>query len=221
MKEVENTGEKYSRGKIYKIISSNTDDVYIGSSCEPYLSNRLAKHVSNYNNYLKGKHHYTTAYKVLEKGNYQIIWLEDCSCERRDQLVARERWYIENTPNCINKVIVGRTYTEYYHDNKTKITDRCKLYYENNKEIVNKRNKLYRESNKDKVTTIKKAYRENNKDVIKVKQKEYRDINKDKINAWKSSKIECECGCTITLNNKANHKKSAKHIKALEQKNKV
>ena len=34
----------YSRGKIYKIVSDCTDKIYIGSTCEKYLSNRLAGH---------------------------------------------------------------------------------------------------------------------------------------------------------------------------------
>ena len=38
----------YSKGKIYKIVCNNTGLIYIGSTCEPTLARRLAKHVGNY-----------------------------------------------------------------------------------------------------------------------------------------------------------------------------
>ena len=36
----------YSKGKIYKIYNIIDDDIYIGSTCCPLLSQRLAKHKS-------------------------------------------------------------------------------------------------------------------------------------------------------------------------------
>jgi len=48
---------KYNRGKIYKLINKKLDeeDIYIGSTCEKYLSGRLAGHVRCYKGYLNGK----------------------------------------------------------------------------------------------------------------------------------------------------------------------
>ena len=56
---------KYSRGKIYKIICNVTGLVYVGSTCEPALARRLAGHRRSYKAYLNGKKYYVTSFKVL------------------------------------------------------------------------------------------------------------------------------------------------------------
>jgi hypothetical protein len=59
--------------------------------------------------------------------------MEEFPCENKDQLRARERYYIENT-ECINKYIPNRTKREYYLDNKTELLKYHKEYYGLNKE---------------------------------------------------------------------------------------
>jgi predicted GIY-YIG superfamily endonuclease len=44
---------KYQQGKIYKIVCNETGDIYIGSTIEPTLARRLAKHVAKYKFWLK------------------------------------------------------------------------------------------------------------------------------------------------------------------------
>ena len=63
----------YSRGKIYKIVDNTNNNVYVGSTCEPTLARRLAKHVGSYRNYLKYKYHFITSIKILENENYDIV----------------------------------------------------------------------------------------------------------------------------------------------------
>ena len=46
---------KYQNGKIYKIVDVGYNKCYIGSTCEA-LSQRMARHRSNYKRYLQGKH---------------------------------------------------------------------------------------------------------------------------------------------------------------------
>ena len=100
----------YNLGKIYKLVSG--DLTYIGSTCEPTLARRLAGHRSDYNRWKAGKSHFVTSFKILEQGNYDMVLIEDCPCEKKDQLHKRERYYID-TLECINKVIPGRTMDEY------------------------------------------------------------------------------------------------------------
>jgi|GEM_PF-6668335 len=45
---------KYSNGKIYKLVSNHCDKPYIGSTTQP-LANRKAGHRSGYKGYLDGK----------------------------------------------------------------------------------------------------------------------------------------------------------------------
>ena len=56
----------YQLGKLYKIIDLDSNQCYIGSTCEPILlAKRLAKHLSDYRQHLKGKGRYITSNKLL------------------------------------------------------------------------------------------------------------------------------------------------------------
>jgi hypothetical protein len=93
----------YSNGKIYKIVCNTTGKCYIGSTCSPYLSTRLAQHRNNFKSFLKGKFNYVSSYEVLENNNYDIVLLELFPCSCKEELLARERFYIENT-ECVNLI---------------------------------------------------------------------------------------------------------------------
>ena len=67
---------KYQRGKIYKVASNKTEDIYIGSTCET-LSRRLSQHRQDYKKYLKGKHDYITCWEVLKTDDYFIVLIEN------------------------------------------------------------------------------------------------------------------------------------------------
>jgi hypothetical protein len=67
----------YQKGKIYRIVCNITGLTYYGSTCEPTLARRLAKHVGNYKRFKDGKEEsYMTSYKVLEGGDYTIVLVE-------------------------------------------------------------------------------------------------------------------------------------------------
>lgn len=83
----------YSQGKIYKIVCNETGDVYIGSTATR-LCNRLARHKH-------GKQYYSSK-QIIERNNYQMILIENYPCETKEELLWRERYYIDNT-NCVNK----------------------------------------------------------------------------------------------------------------------
>jgi hypothetical protein len=120
----------YLLGKIYKIVNNNNNEIYIGSTCEPILARRLAGHVYDYKGYLTGKRSYVTSFKIIESGNFNIILIEQYPCENKDQLLSRERYYID-TLDCVNKCRAGainelglKEYTKKYHiENIEKIKD--------------------------------------------------------------------------------------------------
>tara|TARA_R110000765_G_scaffold173021_1_gene277898 strand:+ start:221 stop:463 length:243 start_codon:yes stop_codon:yes gene_type:complete len=62
----------------------------------------------------------------------------------------------------------------------------------------------------------KKQYYQDNKEDIKKYQQEYRDNNKEEIDKKKAEKITCECGCIVSKQQIARHKKTQKHIKEME-----
>lgn len=129
---------KYTNGKIYKIISDSTDQIYIGSTCEPRLCNRMRGHRNNLRRYKDGKTNYITSFELLDKyEDCKIILIEDFPCENKDQLTKRERYWIEqNKTVCVNKSIPSRTKEGYYNDNKNNILEKAKEYYDMNKHMI-------------------------------------------------------------------------------------
>ena len=82
-----------------------------------------------------------------------------------------------------------------------------------NKRIEGRTQKEWREINKDKICENNKEYYEKNKEKMNKYNKEYYEKNKDKIN----EKIYCECGGKYVYRNKAEHFKTKKHLKFIEQ----
>jgi len=185
----------YQKGKIYRIVDNSNGGVYYGSTCEPTIARRLARHVIDFNNFQKGKGSYITSYDILVNGNYEIFLVETYPCTSRDELTSRERYYIENN-NCVNKYIPGRTCKEYRRDNKEKIKENKRSYQQHNKERIKEYMNLYQLQNKDK---------------IKKQTKDYKQKNKDRIHEHQNFQSKCICGGCFTNANKAKHLKTRKH----------
>jgi hypothetical protein len=229
-------GTDYSQGKVYKIVCNTTRLQYVGATCQRYLSQRLTQHVSHYDQWKKGKKHYITSGQVLEKGDYEIVLLENCPVKSVDELHARERYWIE-TLDCVNKVVPTRTDREYYEQNREKIKEIQRQWVDQNRERVSdykkkwalenkdrlaENAKVYREANKDKVRENKKTYYQNNKEYFALRVKEYRLQNKDRtkehnrnsyqknLSKW-TEKVKCECGTEVQLRSLRPHCTKQKH----------
>lgn len=211
----------YANGKIYKIWSLSTDEIYIGSTVEP-LSKRMTKHRHCYKKYKEGKKLLTTSSKIFEHGDAKIELIEKCPCSCREELVAREGYYIR-TMDCVNKIIPDRTRKQHYQDNKDKMKQyrqanrekrlqQMKQYRQANKEAILKREKEYRRQNKEKIQQHMKQYRRQNKEKIQQYNKQYRQANKKKLKLGMQKKITCECGVSLTRGCLARHKKTKKHL---------
>ena len=126
----------YKNGKIYKITSNSTDKIYIGSTCQ-LLCKRIAKHRGNYKEFLNGKGCFITSYELIKFDDSIITLIEDFPCERKEQLLSRERYYIElNKDICVNKVIPTRTKKEYNQDNRERLSAQHKQWREANADKV-------------------------------------------------------------------------------------
>jgi len=202
----------YSKSKIYKIVCNTTGLTYVGSTIQK-LSQRLSEHKGKYKSYLKGKTNFITSFDIIKNNNYQIILIENCPCDSKEELHREERKYIENI-ECVNKIIPTRTEKEHYQDNKDKIKEyyqdnknKIKKYYEDNKEQILERRKEYRENNKEKI----KEYYLDNKEQILERIKAYRENNKDKILEQSKKTIQCEfCNSTITVHHLRRHQRTNK-----------
>lgn len=168
----------YQNGKIYRIDCNITGEIYIGSTCQPTVAKRLAKHVNTFKTWKKTGKGFITSYPIIERDKYSITMIEAYPCNSKDELTSREGFYIRSM-NCVNKQIAGRTQKDYYESNKEHLLEQMKIYNEANKERV----KELRDTNKEKISARRKELREANKEQINEKQKIKRDANKDESNA--------------------------------------
>ena len=125
----------YSKGKIYKIYNIIDDDIYIGSTCCPLLSQRLAKHKSCINEPKRCNSKLYSKMKEIGKEHFFIeLIFEYKDCENIDQLRKKEGEYIRELKPVLNKVINGRTHEEWKKDNPKRLQELSKNQYERYKE---------------------------------------------------------------------------------------
>ena len=151
---------KYDNGKIYKLSDNTNGNIYIGSTTQP-LYKRKSQHKTD------AKRINCKSKSIIENGDYDIILIENYPCKSKEELLTRERYYIDNT-DCINQV---RCYISEDERKEYK-----KEYDLINKDIKNEKAKAWYQSNKDK----KAEYNEKNKEHTRNYKKE---LNKYK-NSW-------------------------------------
>ena len=91
-----NDASRYTRAKIYKIGNPDTPDIYIGSTNYNYLSMRFYRHKQD----APFCDRFGDIFKT-DKASIELI--EDYPCRNKEELRFRERYWIETTPNAINK----------------------------------------------------------------------------------------------------------------------
>ena len=215
----------YSKGKIYKIVNDENNNIYYGSTVQP-LSKRMGNHRKKHN-------HCMTKNLGVDLKYCKIILVEDFPCERKEQLLMRERHFTE-FQQCVNKVkrpiiteeerkekmaeIGKKNYIKnrekisirskkYRDENPEKISIRSKKYRDENPEKESIRSKKYRDENPEKIAEIHKKYRDENPEKIAEINKKYRDENKEKLR----EKYTCDCGSSIRKDSKNRHEKTKKH----------
>ena len=125
---------------IYKLYSSETDEVYIGITSSP-LKRRISKHKNDYKRYCEGKRKYrVSSFEICKYLDVKIELIEETDDK------TRERFYIENTENCINEKIPTRTQKEYVEANREKTNAYQKEYRDSHKEQMSEyKKKHYKE----------------------------------------------------------------------------
>lgn len=121
----------YQQAKIYKIVSDQTDEIYVGSTCEYYLSSRLGGHRGD----LKRNHGQLSSFKLLQYPDHKIVLLELYPCQNDKELRTRERYWVERLPNVVNKIRPIRTREEkkqesldYSREHRNKYRDKYIAY---------------------------------------------------------------------------------------------
>ena len=73
-------------------------------------------------------------------GKFFIEIIEEYPCNSRLGLFAREGHWIRER-GTLNKQIQGRSFKEWYEDNRSILTQKTKTRYENNKEAISEQRK--------------------------------------------------------------------------------
>lgn len=170
----------YQNGKIYAIKSNETEDVYIGSTCET-LNTRLIKHKSAY----KTGKRCGTIVQILKYSDAYIELIEAFPCETKRELLNKEGETIRNTSNCVNTQIQGRTKKQWDEDNKEHCKEYRKKFRTENKDVLDKRYNDWYNSDKG------KAYLEKRKAKINVKvvcSKCEKEVSKSNLGRHQKSK---------------------------------
>jgi hypothetical protein len=147
----------FENGKIYRIVNTEGTLTYIGSTTQS-LAMRKGKHKFEYEKWKTGNSKkYLSSFEVFknDEDGCKIIIIESFPCKNKDELRARERFYIESI-DCVNKRKPGRTNA---------------MYYKENHEHCLKIRRDYRNENKAKIYEIQKQYRVNNAEKISEKKK--------------------------------------------------
>ena len=115
---------------IYKLVCKDTKLCYIGSTTMS-LIDRLRHHEAAFRGWKKRSdlYPYYTSYIILDRGNYEICELEfiqDCDNNTRYE---REKWFITNFPQVINKNVPNRDMKEYYKTFCTQIKEQMRTKY--------------------------------------------------------------------------------------------
>ena len=186
---------------IYKLICSETNKYYIGSTKFP-LQHRLTRHKNT-------KYNCSTSKCLI---NPTIELLEVINTNDYNEVLNRERAIIEicmavNKDLIVNKNIPNRTNEEYYQDKRDDILKYKKVFYQDNKDRIKHSRLLY-------------YYR--NHDINKIKNKEIKEILLNKIidekrlkhNDYLKEPLLCnDCSTMISRRHIARHNRSNKHIK--------
>lgn len=178
--------------KLYVDEEEKDNRCYIGSTITP-IKNRLRQHFHFKN--------CTSSILINQYGKDKIkyVILEECN---KDDRYVREKYWIQNTENIVNKCLPIATHTE-----------RLSQY------------KKYRDSHKDKLKQYMKDYEEKNIEKRNKYKTEYREKNREEFNKKQcktrkeAKKINCICGSIIKYHGIQEHNKTKKHQAYLNQLN--
>jgi len=211
---------KFSNGKIYKIVSPNHAKVYYGSTTLT-LKERFDIHKNQRN---------CTSQKIIDTGDAEILEIEPFPCTCKEELEDREAEFMENDwEGCVNEKVPGAVRRagglEKYMQAKRQTPEykaRKRAYEQTPEQKAYK--KEYNQTEKCKA--MKRAYMQ--KPEVKEKQKAYQQTEKYKAckkayhqtpeyKAYSKKQIPCTiCGSFVSRTHMARHhrtKTCQKHLK--------
>ena len=132
----------YQNGKIYMIMTENSNDIYIGSTVQT-LTKRLEGHEAHFR-----IARYCSSAEIIKQGDYKIVLVKNFACDSKAELEFEETKYQKDMV-CVN-------------NNLARLTDEDRKQYDkqyNKQYIIENREKLkqYRIDNKDTIQKWRKT----------------------------------------------------------------
>ncbi len=170
----------YSKAIIYKLVCKdfNISDIYVGSTCN--FNRRKTQHKSTcYNE--KDKNYNSRVYEFIRNNggfdNWDMIMVEEYSCENKRQKEKRERFWMESLKSTLNERNPSRSRKEWQkeYNSRPEIKERQKEY--NSRPEIKERQKEYikeylsRPEVKERNKERQKEY--DSRPEVKERQKEY------------------------------------------------
>lgn len=130
----------YSKTIIYKLCCKNPEikDIYVGHTTD--FRRRKCQHKYCCSNENTTKYDYNVYKFIRDNGNWDnwdMIMIEEHSCQNKLEAERKEREYIENLNATLNQVIPSRTRGEYQRTEK--MIEWHKKHYDENKEQILKK----------------------------------------------------------------------------------
>lgn len=186
----------------------------------------MAKHRCQYKDWSNGGiSNYITSFEIMKFQDATITLVENWPCKSKDELLQRERYWIDITLHCINKQLPGRTQKQWNEDNKQHVFEQRRKYREENCDLIQQRKKTYSDAHKEEIRIKSSKYYKEHKEEVSRKEKIRREKNKElykqrdrqkylrKMHLLKE-KMVCEvCANVISKAFYLNHCKSDHHNK--------
>lgn len=177
----------YEDGKIYRLIC--IDGRYYYGSTTQKLNLRFNAHKQS------GKTSPDTqVYKYINMigwKNVEIELVEDFPCETKQELNAREDFYIKAAKDdelCLNfnrayvsKAEKKENMKQYYEEHKEEIIESHKIYNKENKDKVDEYQANYRKENAEKRREYTRQYTEEHHEEVKAAKREHYQKNKERL----------------------------------------
>lgn len=219
--------------KIYKIVSDKGPKCYVGSTGDYYLCNRFSDHKTDWRGGLRKA---TSAILFNEYGpdSCRIELIEEYEYKEPQERYEREQYWINNTPDAVNKRPAHQTDEQ----KKEKANKKSMKYYENHKEAIKDKRKETVQCECGLTLTkfmlprhqTSKVHKERMGEIETVRVSEetklaqhsvrsarYYEKNKGKIAEKMKETITCECGSVVVKHTLQRHLRSVKHQNYLTQ----
>ena len=137
----------YSNGKIYKVLNSIDNEVYVGSTIEP-ICKRMWKH--RYDSKRRVQYKLYEHMNKLGLEHFYIELIEAYKCNSKEELLAKEGEWIRRV-GTLNKQIAGRTKQQWEADEHERRMKQMKEYREQHEKELKEYFKKRYEQNKDEI----------------------------------------------------------------------